>query len=163
MSTSRSEANRSGIQAPAAGAARGARLGDTRQRLTPQRAAVYEYLASVTSHPTAEEVYLGVKERLPRVSLATVYSALELLVRAGLATKLAYGDASARYDVRTDAHSHLRCLDCGRVDDLDVVPDPRWLASLPTGDFRRTGFRFELVGRCSGCHRLFLESVKNNS
>ena len=39
--------------------------------------------------------------RLPRVSLATVYNALELFVRTGLASKLTYGDAAARYDIRT--------------------------------------------------------------
>ncbi len=130
-----------------------AQIEGTGRRLTPQREAVYEYLRGVDHHPTAEEVYLAVKERLPRVSLATVYKSLELLVASGLASKFTYGNASARYDRRTDVHSHARCLTCGRVDDLDVVPDERWLASLRVPDFHATGFRFELVGECGGCRR----------
>src|SRR2546427_12493519 len=49
------------------------------RRSTPQREAVYRYLAGVDHHPTAEEVYLAVKRRVPRRSLATVYTALEAL------------------------------------------------------------------------------------
>lgn len=121
------------------------------QRLTPQREAVYEYLRGVHHHPTAEEVYLAVKRRLPRVSLATVYNALELLVDCGLASKYTGGGSSTRYDIRTDAHSHARCLRCGAVEDVDAVPDPRWVAQIPAGRFRPTGFRFELLGECAAC------------
>ncbi|MBA3805819.1 MAG: transcriptional repressor, partial [Acidobacteria bacterium] len=52
-------------------------------QLTPQRAAVYHYLSEVTHHPTAEEVFLAVKPKLPRISLATVYKNLEALVQCG--------------------------------------------------------------------------------
>ncbi len=145
---------RAPARAPAAatsGADPHARLAQGGRRMTPQRAAVYAYLRSVHHHPTAEEVYLAVKRRLPRVSLATVYNALEVLVRSGLAAKLAYGDASARYDSRTDPHSHVRCVDCGRVEDLEAVPGERWLRSLDTGEFQAHAFRFELLGRCRAC------------
>jgi Fe2+ or Zn2+ uptake regulation protein len=108
-------------------------------------------LRGVHHHPTAEDVYVAVRRRLPRVSLATVYNALELLVRTGLASKLSYGDAAARYDIRTDAHSHARCLGCGRVDDVEARPTARWLAGIRTGNFTATGFRFEILGHCRDC------------
>ena len=57
-------------------------------KLARQRAAVYAYLASVDSHPTAEDVFYAVRDSLPRISLATVYTALETLVSVGLATRL---------------------------------------------------------------------------
>jgi Fe2+ or Zn2+ uptake regulation protein len=123
------------------------------QRTTPQRELVYDYLASVRHHPTAEDVYRAVKRRRPRVSLATVYNALEAFVRIGLASKLTYGDAAARYDVRTDAHSHARCLGCDRVVDLEAVPAPRWVRRLRARDFTPVGFRFELLGHCRACRR----------
>jgi hypothetical protein len=63
-------------------------------RYTIQRAAIYRCLAGLKSHPTVEEVYRRVRRRLPRISLATVYKALEALVVAGLATKLVGGDRS---------------------------------------------------------------------
>jgi len=88
------------------------------------------------------------------VSLATVYNALELLVRSGLAGKLTYGDAAARYDIRTDVHSHARCLGCGRVDDVEARPGARWLAGIRTRNFTATGFRFEILGHCRDCRPL---------
>jgi Fur family peroxide stress response transcriptional regulator len=123
------------------------------QRYTAQRAAVYRYLSGTDIHPTAEEVFLGVRGDLPGISLATVYKSLETLVGCGLAQKLAYGDTSARYDGRTDPHMHARCLSCGRVADVpgrvpaaEMVPD-----ATPTGHFRVTGYRVELTGYCAQC------------
>jgi Fur family peroxide stress response transcriptional regulator len=46
-------------------------------RCTPQRLAVYDQLSHSTDHPTAEEVYQAVRGHLPKISLATVYKALE--------------------------------------------------------------------------------------
>lgn len=112
---------------------------------------MYEYLRGVHHHPTAEDVHLAIRRRLPRVSLATVYNALELFVRTGLASKLTYGDAAARYDIRTDAHAHARCLGCGRVDDVDATPSARWLRGIRTPNFTATGFRFEILGHCHAC------------
>src|SRR5262249_9490086 len=81
---------------------------------TRQRTPVYEYLQQAEHHPTAEEVFLAVKKTMPKVSLATVYKNLEALIEAGVASKLTYGDGSARYDIRTNHHYHLRCLKCGK-------------------------------------------------
>ncbi|MBX6315574.1 MAG: transcriptional repressor, partial [Isosphaeraceae bacterium] len=88
-------------------------------RCTRQRLAVYEYLAHADGqHPTAEEIYQGVREAVPNISLATVYKALEAFEACGLATRLAAGDGSARFDARNEGHYHLRCLRSGRVQDL---------------------------------------------
>jgi Fe2+ or Zn2+ uptake regulation protein len=123
-------------------------------RCTPQRAAVYAQLSNAQDHPTAEEVYHGVKPTVPRISLATVYKALEALVASGLATKLTGGDGSARYDARGDHHYHLRCLRSGAVQDLatpfdpDLISklDPNLIRDLERKGFRVTGYRLELVG-----------------
>jgi Fe2+ or Zn2+ uptake regulation protein len=120
-------------------------------RPTPQREAVYGYLSAVHHHPSAGDVFLAVKRRHPRVSLATVYNALELFVRKGLASKLTYGDAASRYDIRTDVHSHARCLACGRVDDVEAIPESHWLSAIRPRNFIATGFRFELLGQCQAC------------
>src|SRR5262245_40832654 len=87
-------------------------------RFTRQRAAVYDHLRSATSHPTAEDVYAAVRQDIPNISLATVYKALEALVDCRVAAKLAGGDGPARYDCRTEAHYHLRCLRTQQVRDL---------------------------------------------
>ena len=122
------------------------------QRFTEQRAAVYRFLCGTTNHPTADEVFTAVRGEITDISLATVYKALETLVSCGLATKLAFGDASARYDSRTDDHVHARCLDCGAV--LDVMPSEMAgpLPQIrPENGFRVEGYRVEVVGFCAPC------------
>src|SRR5690606_19176408 len=69
-----------------------------------------------------------------------------------LATKLTYGDGSARYDGRTDPHHHARCLVCGAVIDVAGEVDARALAAVePRDGFRVEGFRLEVIGRCVDC------------
>ncbi len=123
-------------------------------RCTPQRLAVYDYLSRAAHHPTAEDVYQGVKTAIPKISLATVYKALETLAASGLATKLAGADGSARYDARGDCHYHVRCLRSGAVQDLPTPYDPALIDKLDPDltrqleqkGFRVTGYRLELVG-----------------
>jgi Fe2+ or Zn2+ uptake regulation protein len=128
-------------------------LEESGQRYTEQRAAVFRFLRSTDSHPTADEVFLQVRPQVPGISLATVYKSLETLVGCGLATKLTYGDGSARYDGRTDDHHHVRCLSCGSVADLPGRVDTREVNRLEenAGHFRITGYRLELTGYCPSC------------
>ncbi len=124
------------------------------QRYTEQRAAVYRYLLSTREHPTADDVFTAVRADIPDISLATVYKSLETLVGCGLATKLTYGDGSARYDGRTDPHPHARCLSCGAVLDVPGKLDPQALERLgPVDGFAVEGYRLELVGYCHRCGR----------
>lgn len=123
-------------------------------RFTRQRAAVFDYLRSTPQHATAEQVYEAVRRRLPHISLATVYKALEALVAAGLANKLPDASGPARYDCRGDAHYHFRCLKTGRVYDLPVPfdhqlldkLDPALVESLRRQGFQVTGHHLELLG-----------------
>ena len=123
------------------------------QRFTEQRAAVFRYLARTDVHPTAEEVFLAVRTRLPAISLATVYKSLETLVGCGLAVKLTYGDHSARYDGRTDPHHHARCVSCEKVLDMPGELLKGEIDSLraTVGTFTVTGYRLELSGYCPEC------------
>jgi len=122
------------------------------QRFTEQRAAVFRFLCGTTSHPTADEVFTAVRGQIADISLATVYKALETLVSCGLATKLSFGDGSARYDSRTDEHVHARCLRCGAVLDVPGGDISGPLPQIqPTNGFRVEGYRLEVVGYCGGC------------
>src|SRR5262245_50268763 len=99
-------------------------------RYTRQRAAVLDYLRSAQSHPTAEDIYAAVRREIEDISLATVYKALEALVGAGLAAKIADAEGPCRYDCRSDAHYHLRCVDTNEIRDLDTPYDPTLLDKL---------------------------------
>ena len=95
-------------------------------RCTPQRLAVYDQLSRALHHPTAEEIFQAVRSTIPKISLATVYKALEALVAIGAATRLTVseGTGSARYDARSEDHYHFRCLRTGMVHDLPTRFDP---------------------------------------
>lgn len=123
------------------------------QRYTGQRAAVFSFLESTESHPSADEVFLAVRRKLPGISLATVYKSLETLVGCGLAVKLTYSDGSARYDGRTEPHHHARCVACGRVTDIPgTLPDGQFEALRARArGFTVTGYRLELSGFCPDC------------
>src|SRR5437899_4114320 len=99
-------------------------------RFTRQREAVFQFLSCVESHPTAEQVYAAVRQKIPNISLATVYKALEALVGAGVALKLANAEGPARYDCHCEEHYHLRCATTGQIRDLDTPFDPDLLAKL---------------------------------
>lgn len=121
-------------------------------RVTEQRAAVYRFLVGTDTHPTAEDVFVRVRQDLPAISLATVYKSLETFVGSGLALKLSYSDGSSRYDGRTDPHHHARCEVCGKVQDVpgEIAMDP-FPGLQPAGAFRVTGYRLELTGVCGDC------------
>jgi Fe2+ or Zn2+ uptake regulation protein len=126
-------------------------------RFTRQRAAVYTYLAAAECHPTAEQVFTAVRHEMPHISLATVYKALEALVDAGLAARIAHEAGAARYDARSESHYHLRCERTGEVRDLPLAYDPHLIEKIApelVEALRREGFeitshRLELVGRFS--------------
>jgi Fe2+ or Zn2+ uptake regulation protein len=124
-------------------------------RFTRQRAAVYDVLCETKAHPTAEQVFAAVRRVVQNISLATVYKALDALCAAGLATKLADGNGTTRYDGQSQPHYHLRCLKTGQILDLSLPYDPDLVTKLApdlVADLRRQGFqvighRLELVGR----------------
>lgn len=85
-----------------------------------QREAIKEYLASTTEHPTADSVYLHVKEEFPRISLGTVYRNLNLLSDMGEAIKITTPNGGDRFDGNTAPHYHVLCTECGKVSDLKM-------------------------------------------
>ncbi len=121
-------------------------------RLTPQRRVILEALRATTSHPTAAELYQTVRKRLPRISLGTVYRNLELMAQEGLIQKLDFGAPPARYDARCDGHYHVRCLRCGRVDDVPFGPLPELESQFRNVvDYKLLAVNVELLGLCPSC------------
>ncbi len=121
-------------------------------RMTTQRQVILEELKKLKTHPTAGELCQIVRERLPRISLGTVYRNLEILSRQGMIQKLEVGGTEMRFDGATHNHYHLRCLHCGRVDDLDmeVVAGLEQRAG-EISDYDIIGHRLEFVGICPQC------------
>ena len=125
-------------------------------RNTQQRQVILEELRGLTSHPTAADLYQLVRARLPKISLGTVYRNLELLTEMRAIQKLEAGGTEARFDGNADHHHHVRCVSCGRVDDLGDVPEDLTDAlagvriSHPSG-YEILGYQLVFSGICPGC------------
>jgi len=121
-------------------------------RMTKQRSAVLSALRSTTAHPPADWVYSQVRKILPRISLGTVYRNLSELKEAGLVLELDFGTGCSRFDFRTDAHYHIMCLECGRVEDA-IIPVKENLenaASTATG-YEILSHTIQFKGICAAC------------
>ncbi len=123
-------------------------------RMTRQRKALLEAIQREETHPTADEVYRLVKRRLPRISLGTVYRNLDLLAAQGLVQKLEMGGTQRRFDAKHGRHYHVRCIRCGRVDDLSMRPLLAVeRAARRATDYEITGHQLEFVGLCRECRK----------
>jgi Fur family ferric uptake transcriptional regulator len=87
-------------------------------RMTPRRRVVLEELRSLKTHPTADELYRRVRERMPRTSLGTVYRSLRILAEDGRIRVFERGGLPRRFDGDVSGHYHIECVECGDVVDL---------------------------------------------
>lgn len=85
-----------------------------------QREAIRENLAARYDHPTAETVYMDIKEDFPNISLGTVYRNLSLLSELGEIQKISTGAGPDRFDGNPKPHCHFQCKQCYSVLDIPV-------------------------------------------
>mgnify|MGYP003305315196 CR=1 FL=1 len=115
-----------------------------------QRDAVLANLQSRYDHPTAEDIFLSVKDVIPTISLATVSRNLKLLEGEGLILKIPTGD-SDRFDGHTHEHYHFTCNGCGKVLDLDLKEDVSAESLIRSPYPLVTGYELMFFGICNQC------------
>jgi Fur family peroxide stress response transcriptional regulator len=122
--------------------------------LTVQRRVVLEALAGRTDHPTADQLLVDVRTRLPGVSRTTVYRVLETLVRLELAVKTCTPGSTVRFDPRTERHHHLVCLQCERVLDVHAPSlDALRFPTVRSAGFEISDYSVHFRGTCPECRR----------
>jgi Fur family ferric uptake transcriptional regulator len=94
------------------------------KRLTPQRLKVLNLFENIGSgkHLSAEEVHEKLVKTSSKVSLATIYRTLRLLVQMGLLHELELSEGGHRYELlsnETPDHHHLICIRCGRTEEFE--------------------------------------------
>lgn len=121
-------------------------------KLTPQRYAIYKYLLSTKSHPSAEMIYENIIMDYPTMSLATVYKTVKTLSEIGLVQELNVGEDNFRFDANVSRHPHVVCLSCGRVDDIEGV-DFSFLnkEAEKLTDYKIQDHQLYFYGFCSEC------------
>ena len=121
-------------------------------RMTPQRREVYEVLRVSHDHPTVAEVLQRAKEKMPGISLATVYNCLETLTEHGLIRQVNVERGSSRYCANMEDHVHFHCEGCGAV--VDAMPREQVMVAqlwkLPRGS-KVTGLDVAIRGLCPEC------------
>ena len=122
-------------------------------RRTRQLTAVEAVVRTAHDHPSAEEVHRRVRQKLPQVSLGTVYRNLQKLAADQRLRVLQIAGRGARYDGMLETHDHFLCDACGTV--VDVVVPRR--AGTPTRrEMDRAGYLVRaqtvtLYGLCPAC------------
>lgn len=126
-------------------------LKSEKNRITPERFEVMDAALDYEGHFGADDLYILMKNQSSRVSRATVYKTLELLVQCDLISKRNFGDNLTRYEsnLKKQSHDHLICMDCGRIVEFT---DPS-LKDLPEKISNELGFdvesySFNIFARC---------------
>jgi Fur family peroxide stress response transcriptional regulator len=125
---------------------------DSGAKLTHQRTEIFREVAQTGNHPDAEAVYQGVRERMPTVSLDTVYRTLWWLKELGLINTLGPPRERTRFDANLSRHHHFVCVQCGLTQDfysdkLDKLKLPESVQAIGYVDTTQV----EVKGICLDC------------
>jgi Fe2+ or Zn2+ uptake regulation protein len=122
------------------------------QRVTSQRLILHRTLRELDRHATAEELLRAVDDRLPNLSLPTVYATLELFEELGVVRRIAAGSGAVLWDPRPEEHQHFACRRCGRVLDVDVrVRAAGALDAARSAGHAPESAQLLIVGVCDEC------------
>ena len=123
-------------------------------KLTAERQAVFDQLFARHEHVEADEILVRLRARGKKISRATIYRTLELLVDSGVVGRVRVGEIGYRYErLRAgEHHDHLICNECGRVIEFF---EPR-IESLQDAGADRYGFlsishSHQMRGICKQC------------
>jgi Fur family peroxide stress response transcriptional regulator len=121
-------------------------------RLTHQRLEVAREIACSDRHPDVEAIYRGVSERVPTISLDTVYRTLGTLETLGLIRRVEVLGGPVRYDSNLEHHHHFICTRCGLIRDVcgssyEGLKAPDSVAELG----RVESITMQLRGLCKRC------------
>ena len=125
-------------------------------KLTPQRRLILDKVMARRDHFEADELVATLKRRGERLSRATIYRTLPLLVKCGLIREVQFGEGRAHYEhaFRDGHHDHLICIECGRVVEFYDGSIERLQGGVcKSHDFQPLSHSLEIRGYCSRCRQ----------
>lgn len=121
-------------------------------RKTIQNSLVFEAVKKLQCHATADEIYNEIVKDYPNISKGTVYRNLQRLSEMGEIKKIEIPGEADRFDHLCHDHYHARCVECGRIFDVDMeyIPDMEKFIK-DTHGFTFTGHDIVFTGICPDC------------
>ena len=123
-------------------------------KFTPEREAILDQVFKSHRHFEAEELLFDMRKNNRRVSKATVYRTLALLVECGLLREVIFGEKHAHYEhvCDQDHHEHLVCIKCGKIiefrnERLEKLQEEICVKNK----FKPESHRFQITGYCEDC------------
>lgn len=121
-------------------------------KATHQRTEILRELAGSEEHPDAETILARVRQKIPAISVDTIYRTLRLLEDSGVIARVGSMRDRARFDPNTARHHHFVCTKCGMIGDfysdaMDRLSAPREVAEMGVVE----GVYVELRGVCRKC------------
>lgn len=124
-------------------------------RITEPRKAILNFLIHSEIHPSAEEIYNGIKDELDGMSLATVYNNLNFFVEEGIVFEMKFSNVSSRYDFMGHSHYHIICKNCGKISDFhDASLDEVYQSAVNQTGYVVHHSKLELYGLCPECQKI---------
>jgi Fur family transcriptional regulator, ferric uptake regulator len=131
-------------------------LRDNNQKVTKERLMLLEELFNSAGHLDADSLLFQLRHQGKRVSRATIYRTLDLLVQCGLARKSRLGREHYVYERVTPGkrHDHMVCTGCGRIIEFyDSDLDDRQRQVCLSHNFRPSFYSLQIQGLCADCQR----------
>ncbi len=130
-------------------------LNNTDLKATGQRAVILKIIQSGKGHLDADEIYQRARKKLPRLSLSTVYRALQKFKESGLIEERHLDEDHHHYEAsHRGEHHHLICTTCGKVVEFNL-PISEIVAERvrQVEGFDITGGEINLTGHCPDCRK----------
>lgn len=120
-------------------------------RKTPERVAILELIHKNKGHFDVDNIQELLKDKC-RVSRATIYNTIELLLECNLVIKHQFGNSQAKYERTTDnKHHHLICASCGSIKEFGDESIPKLIQNKPLRGFKASHFSLYIYGVCNKC------------
>lgn len=121
-------------------------------RATVQRMVILEMIKDA-GHVDVDHIYKRLKEKVPSISLATVYKNLHSLKNADLIKEVMIEGRKSVYEFKDTDHIHVVCVKCGKIEDMHEGIDSLNLAATKNFDRPVYGLKVTLESICSDCAR----------
>jgi len=121
-------------------------------KFTNQRYAIFEYLFLNEGHFECDEIIASLKKQKVKISRATAYRTLDLLVKYDFARKMILDDGISRYENKIDSphHDHMICIDTGKI----IEFESKEIENIQDDIARKHGYKI-----VKHIHQLFVRGI----